>query len=170
MKKFKKLICGAVNTGIDTKCLIVLVILITLAVCAIALIVSMLDVRTSILASSLDLANSELVQLALHNNLTRLPNRILLNDRLQQATQKAIRQKTHFAVLFMDLDGFKAVKDTYGHHIGDQLLLQVAKRINDAKRGEDTVARLGGDEFVLLIDPGEPEDAAMLAQRLVEII
>jgi diguanylate cyclase (GGDEF)-like protein len=70
----------------------------------------------------------------------------------------------------MDLDGFKAVNDTYGHHTGDQLLLQVAKRINDAKRGEDTVARLGGDEFVLLIDPGEPEDAAMLAQRLVENI
>ncbi|MGO8227318.1 diguanylate cyclase domain-containing protein, partial [Rhizobium ruizarguesonis] len=81
---------------------------------------------------------------------------------LQQAIHKAIRQKSHFAVLFMDLDGFKAVNDTYGHHTGDQLLLQVAKRINDAKRGEDTVARLGGDEFVLLIDPGEPEDAAML--------
>ncbi|VVP47624.1 putative signaling protein [Pseudomonas fluorescens] len=163
-------VCGAVNTGIDTKWLIVLVILITLAVCAIALIVSLLDVRTSLLASSLDLANSELVQLALHDNLTRLPNRILLDDRLQQAIQKAIRQKSHFAVLFMDLDGFKAVNDTYGHHTGDQLLLQVAKRINDAKRGEDTVARLGGDEFVLLIDPGEPEDAAMLAQRLGENI
>lgn len=91
--------------------------------------------RTSILANSLDLANSELVQLALHDNLTRLPNRILLNDRLQQAIHKAIRQKSHFAVLFMDLDGFKAVNDTYGHHTGDQLLLQVAKRINDAKRG-----------------------------------
>ena len=163
-------VCGAVNAGIDSNWLMVLVILITLAVCAIALIVSMLDVRTSILASSLDLANSELVQLALHDNLTRLPNRSLLNDRLQQAIHKAIRQKSHFAVLFMDLDGFKAVNDTYGHHTGDQLLLQVAKRINDAKRGEDTVARLGGDEFVLLIDPGEPEDAAMLAQRLVENI
>ena len=163
-------VCGAVNTGIDTKWLIVLVILITLAVCAIALIVSMLDVRTSILARSLDLANSEMAQLALQDNLTRLPNRILLSDRLQQAIQKAIRQKSYFAVLFMDLDGFKAVNDTYGHHTGDQLLLQVAKRINDAKRGGDTVARLGGDEFVLLIDPGEPEDAAMLAQRLVENI
>tara|TARA_Y100000815_G_scaffold271872_1_gene299405 strand:- start:395 stop:1759 length:1365 start_codon:yes stop_codon:yes gene_type:complete len=130
----------------------------------------MLDVRTSILARSLDLANSEMAQLALQDNLTRLPNRILLSDRLQQAIQKAIRQKSYFAVLFMDLDGFKAVNDTYGHHTGDQLLLQVAKRINDAKRGGDTVARLGGDEFVLLIDPGEPEDAAMLAQRLVENI
>jgi diguanylate cyclase (GGDEF)-like protein len=163
-------VCGAMNTGIDSKWLVVLVILITLAVCAIALIVSMLDVRTSLLANSLDRANSELVQLALHDNLTRLPNRILLNDRLDQAIQKANRQKSHFAVLFMDLDGFKAVNDACGHHTGDQLLVEVAKRIDQAKRGEDTVARLGGDEFVLLIDPGEPEDAAVLAQRLVESV
>ncbi|WP_296247568.1 putative bifunctional diguanylate cyclase/phosphodiesterase [Pseudomonas sp. UBA4194] len=163
-------VCGAVNSGIDSKWLVVLVILVTLAVCAIALIVSMLDVRTSLLANSLDHANSALVQLALQDNLTGLPNRILLNDRLEQAIQKATRQQSHFAVLFMDLDGFKAVNDTYGHHTGDQLLVEVARRINEAKRGEDTVARLGGDEFVLLIDPGEPEDAAALAQRLVESI
>ncbi len=163
-------ICGAAGDGIDSKWLVVLVIVVTLAVCAIALIVSMLDVRTSLLATSLDRANSELVQLALHDNLTRLPNRILLNDRLDQAIHKAVRQKSHFAVLFMDLDGFKAVNDAYGHHIGDLLLVEVAKRIQDAKRGEDTVARLGGDEFVVLLDPGEPEDAALLAQRLVESI
>ncbi|WP_053178864.1 putative bifunctional diguanylate cyclase/phosphodiesterase [Pseudomonas kilonensis] len=163
-------VCGAVNTGIDSKWLVVLVILVTLAVCAIALIISMLDVRTSLLANSLDRANSELVQLALHDNLTRLPNRILLNDRLEQAIQKAARQKSQFAVLFMDLDGFKLVNDTYGHHTGDQLLVEVATRINNAKRGEDTGARLGGDEFVLLIDLAEPDDAAALAQRLVEDI
>jgi diguanylate cyclase (GGDEF)-like protein len=163
-------VCGAAISGIDSKWLVILVILVTLAVCAIALIISMLDVRTSILASSLDRANSELVQLALHDNLTRLPNRILLNDRLEQAIQKATRQKSQFAVLFMDLDGFKLVNDTYGHHTGDQLLVEVAKRINDAKRGEDTVARLGGDEFVLLIDSSEPEDVAVLAQRLVDCI
>jgi len=163
-------VCGAVNAGIDSKWLMVLVILITLAVSAIALIISMLDVRTSLLANSLDRANSELVQLALHDNLTRLPNRILLNDRLDQALQKATRQQSHFAVLFMDLDGFKAVNDTYGHHTGDQLLVEVARRITEAKRSEDTVARLGGDEFVLLIDPAQPEDAAVLAQRLMESI
>ncbi|WP_226503472.1 bifunctional diguanylate cyclase/phosphodiesterase [Pseudomonas sp. MWU16-30317] len=163
-------ICGAAGDGIDSKWLVVLVIVVTLAVCAIALIVSMLDARTSLLATSLDRANSELVQLALHDNLTRLPNRILLNDRLDQAIHKAVRQKSHFAVLFMDLDGFKAVNDVYGHHTGDLLLVEVAKRIQNAKRGEDTVARLGGDEFVVLIDPGEPEDAAVLAQRLVESI
>jgi len=160
--------CGAANSGIDTQWLAIVVIVVTLAVFAIALIISMLDARTSLLASSLDEANSELVQLALHDNLTRLPNRILLDDRLDQAIQKSTRERRNFAVLFMDLDGFKSVNDIYGHHAGDRLLAEVAQRILDTKRSEDTAARLGGDEFVLLIDPGEPEDAAALAQRLVE--
>ena len=162
--------CGAANNGIDTKWLAVLVIVVSLAVFAIALIVSMLDVRTKVLATSLDQANSELVQLALLDNLTKLPNRVLLNDRLEQAIQKSAREKRHFAVLFMDLDGFKAINDVYGHHAGDLLLVEVSRRILDTKRCEDTAARLGGDEFVLLIDPGEPEDAAVLAQRLIESI
>lgn len=162
--------CGAANSGIDTKWLAVLVIVVSLAVFAIALIVSMLDVRTNLLATSLDRANSELVQLALHDNLTKLPNRVLLNDRLEQAIQKATRGNRHFAVLFLDLDGFKAVNDAYGHHVGDLLLIEVSRRILDTKRSEDSVARLGGDEFVLLIDLGEPEEAAALAQRLIESI
>ncbi|WP_213881274.1 bifunctional diguanylate cyclase/phosphodiesterase [Pseudomonas sp. dw_358] len=162
--------CGAASNGIANQWLAVLVIVVSLAVFAIALIVSMLDARTNLLASSLDEANSELVKLALHDTLTRLPNRVLLGDRLEQAIQKTNRGKKHFAVLFMDLDGFKAVNDIYGHHAGDLLLVEVARRISETKRGEDTVARLGGDEFVLLIDPGEPEDASALAQRLVEII
>lgn len=149
--------CGAANTGIDTKWLAVLVIVVSLAVFAIALIISMLDVRTKLLATSLDRANSELVQLALHDNLTKLPNRFLLDDRLEQAIQKAAREKRHFAVLFMDLDGFKAVNDLYGHHVGDLLLIEVAQRILDTQRSEDTAARLGGDEFVLLIDTGSPK-------------
>ncbi|UVM48722.1 EAL domain-containing protein [Pseudomonas sp. B21-015] len=162
--------CGAANNGIDTKWLALLVIVVSLAVFAIALIVSMLDVRTNLLAISLDQANSELVQLALHDNLTKLPNRVLLNDRLEQAIQKSTREKRHFAVLFLDLDGFKAINDVYGHHVGDLLLIDVSRRILDTKRCEDTGARLGGDEFVLLIDPGEPEDTAALAQRLIESI
>lgn len=161
-------ICGAAVSGMDNQWIAILVILVSLTVFAIALIISMLDVRTSILASSLDQANSELVHLALHDNLTGLPNRILLNDRIEQAITKATRKSTRFSLLFMDLDGFKAVNDINGHHIGDQLLIQVAKRVTETARGEDTVARLGGDEFVLLIEQGEPEDSATLAQRLVE--
>ncbi len=160
--------CGAANSGIDTKWLAVLVIVVSLAVFAIALIVSMLDVRTKVIANSLDQANNELLQLALRDNLTKLPNRALLNDRLEQAIQKSAREKRHFAVLFMDLDGFKTINDVYGHHTGDLLLIEVSQRILSTKRCEDTAARLGGDEFVLLIDPGEPEDAAVLSQRLID--
>lgn len=162
--------CGAANSGIDTKWLAVVVIIISLAVFAIALIVSMLDMRTNLLSRSLDQANSELVQLALHDNLTKLPNRFLLNDRLNQAIQKASRNQSRFALFFMDLDGFKSVNDLYGHHIGDLLLMDVSGRILDTIRAEDTAARLGGDEFVLMIDPSEPDDAAMFAQRLVESV
>ncbi|MDY7533277.1 EAL domain-containing protein [Pseudomonas sp. Bout1] len=162
--------CGASNNGIDTNWLAVLVIVVSLAVFAIALIISMLDVRTNLLATSLDNANSELIQLALHDNLTKLPNRVLLNDRLEQTIQKAARENRYFSVLFMDLDGFKTINDVYGHHVGDLLLIEVSRRILHTKRCEDTVARLGGDEFVLLIDPGDPEDTAALAQRLIESI
>jgi diguanylate cyclase (GGDEF)-like protein len=162
--------CGAANSGIDAKWLALVVIVVSLAVFAIALIVSMLDVRANVLTTSLDRANSELVQLALHDNLTRLPNRVLLGDRLDQAIHKATREGRQFAVLFMDLDGFKAVNDVYGHHVGDLLLKEVSRRILAVKRGEDTVARLGGDEFVMSLDVARPEDAALQAQRLVDVL
>lgn len=161
-------ICGAANSGMDSQWMAILVIVVSLAVFAIALIISMLDVRTSILANSLDQANSELIHLALHDTLTQLPNRILLNDRLEHAVAKAARKNSRFALFFMDLDGFKAINDVYGHHVGDELLIQVAARITDSVRQEDTVARLGGDEFVVLIESGEPEESATLAQRLIE--
>lgn len=166
--------CGAAGRGIDNGWLAVLVIVITLAVIAIALIVSVLDsrleARTSVLATSLARANRELIQLALHDNLTKLPNRMLLDDRLEQAIQQAIRDDRRFAVLFMDLDGFKAVNDAYGHHLGDLLLIEVAERIRANVRAQDTIARLGGDEFVLLIEAREPADAATLAEKLVKRI
>lgn len=160
--------CGAAPTGIDAKWLAMVVIVVSLVVFAIALVVSMLDVRADALAQSLDRANSELVQLALHDNLTRLPNRVLLGDRMEQAIDTALREGRQLAVLFVDLDGFKAVNDLYGHHTGDLLLKAVAGRILKAKRWQDTVARLGGDEFVVVLDIRGPEDAAELAQRIVD--
>ncbi|UPQ84517.1 EAL domain-containing protein [Pseudomonas knackmussii] len=165
--------CGAAN-GVDANWLALLIIVLTLAVLAITLIVSVLDARlqarTSVLASSLEKANSELVQLALHDNLTRLPNRLLLEDRLGQALKVAQREQSCFAVMFMDLDGFKAVNDAFGHHIGDQLLVSVTERLRSCVRAQDTLARLGGDEFVLLASIFGPDDAATLAAKLVQCV
>ncbi|MFH7586801.1 putative bifunctional diguanylate cyclase/phosphodiesterase [Oceanimonas smirnovii] len=163
-------ICGAANSGIENQWLAVLVIVVTLAVFSIALIVSMLDVRTHKLTSSLDLANDELIKLALHDNLTKLPNRTLLNDRLEQAIRRAERKKTEFSMLFFDLDGFKAVNDMHGHHVGDALLKEIANRLMSAKREEDTIARLGGDEFLMLMESERPENPATVAQRLIALV
>ncbi|MCO8271440.1 GGDEF domain-containing protein [Actinoplanes sp. TRM 88003] len=111
---------------------------------------------------------------ALHDPLTGLPNRVLLADRMGQAGLRATRQAGHrFAVLLLDLNGFKAVNDSLGHAAGDVLLIEVAQRLTGLLRESDTVARLGGDEFVVLLD-GLPADGAeelvrdTIATRLTE--
>lgn len=167
-------ICTAASEGILPGWLALVVIIVTLSVLAIALLTSVLDARlesqTSLLAKSLAVANQELTQQALQDNLTKLPNRTLLEDRLNQILHKAQRTHSRFAVMFLDLDGFKAINDSLGHHIGDMLLIEVAQRIRSSIRAQDTAARLGGDEFVLLIEVAEPEDAASVADKLCNII
>ncbi|QHM74211.1 putative signaling protein [Mixta theicola] len=164
----------AMAHGVDSNWLAILVAVVTLSILGITLLVSMLDARlqarTSMLASSLAEANRELAQLALHDNLTRLPNRILLEDRLDQAISKATRENSRFALMFMDLDGFKAVNDAFGHHIGDSLLVAVTERMTANMTGHYTLARLGGDEFVLLTEIDDPNDAATIADALVRLI
>jgi diguanylate cyclase (GGDEF)-like protein/PAS domain S-box-containing protein len=88
---------------------------------------------------------------AYHDHLTELPNRLLFVDRLQQAIHTAGREARLLALLMLDLDGFKAVNDSAGHHVGDELLQQVAKRLRGEVRASDTVARLGGDEFAIIV-------------------
>jgi diguanylate cyclase (GGDEF)-like protein len=129
-----------------------------------------LESRTSVLADSLAEANQELTYLALHDSLTKVPNRLLLEDRLNQAIQNADRGGGYFALMFIDLDGFKVVNDAYGHAVGDLLLVEVAQRIGATVRTQDTVARVGGDEFVLLAAVNEPADAATLAGKLLTVI
>ena len=107
--------------------------------------------------------------LAYYDILTGLPNRVLLADRLGQALAKAQREPHTLAVLFVDLDRFKQVNDTFGHDAGDKLLKEVAKRLTQRVRENDTVARLGGDEFIVLLDGIQSaEDAALVARKLLE--
>jgi diguanylate cyclase (GGDEF)-like protein/PAS domain S-box-containing protein len=111
-------------------------------------------------------AEADIERLAFYDALTGLPNRRLLIDRLHQALEFSSRRITHGALLFIDLDNFKVLNDTSGHHMGDELLKQVAERLAQCVRSTDTVARLGGDEFVVMLeDIGEgPEEAGAQAE------
>ena len=103
-------------------------------------------------------------QLAFYDPLTGLPNRSLLRDRLQQVLTHSTRRKNHGAILFIDLDNFKALNDTKGHNIGDLLLIEVAKRLQDCIRSSDTVARMGGDEFVVVLKELDEDTLQAVAQ------
>lgn len=109
--------------------------------------------------------------LAHYDALTHLPNRALLNDHIDLAIAGARRDQSKFALVFLDLDRFKSVNDTMGHHVGDTLLQAVAERLKKCVRETDTVARLGGDEFVILLHHiHEEKDAASVAQKVIELI
>ncbi|WP_343864751.1 diguanylate cyclase domain-containing protein [Caenispirillum bisanense] len=113
-------------------------------------------------------ATAALKQAATHDALTGLPNRALMQDRLGQALARTARDGSGLAVLFIDLDGFKPVNDTFGHLAGDMLLQGVAQRLRGCVRDSDTVARVGGDEFVVVsLGSGSPEAAATVADKLL---
>lgn len=109
--------------------------------------------------------------LSLHDPLTGLPNRLHFNDRLGWAINYAKRNKDKFAVMFLDLDGFKEVNDSYGHQIGDRVLKEVAHRLKGCIRGIDTLSRLGGDEFIcILIQLKNEQDASIVARKFIHAI
>ncbi len=113
-------------------------------------------------------AQEKLDHLAHHDPLTALPNRLLFHDRLQHALLRAARRAEQLAILFIDLDRFKNVNDTLGHHIGDELLQQVAAQLSARLREGDTLARLGGDEFIVLLENVDGQyGATQVAEKLV---
>jgi diguanylate cyclase (GGDEF)-like protein len=117
-----------------------------------------------------DLKNyqNELEHIARYDALTHLPNRLMLSDRLCQAMMHAQRREQCLGVVFIDLDGFKTINDTYGHDAGDQVLIAVSTRMRQALRDGDTLARNGGDEFVaVLVDLADASDALPLLDRLL---
>lgn len=157
--------------GVSNPGLAVWVSLITLSILGITLLSSMLDaqVRAARLATRLNRANQELRQLAMHDNLTALPNRVMLEQQLDLAIKQAMLKEDRFAVIYMDLDGFKAVNDTWGHHVGDRLLVAVAERLRSQLSNTMLLVRLGGDEFVLMAEC-DITPARQLAQKLVKVI
>jgi diguanylate cyclase (GGDEF)-like protein/PAS domain S-box-containing protein len=113
----------------------------------------------------------QIAHLAEHDALTGLPNRLLLNDRLDLAISRANRESNQLAILFLDLDNFKHINDSLGHPAGDKLLKSAAKRLQDCVRAPDTVSRQGGDEFVLLLqDVEQIDDAAFTAERILKVM
>lgn len=114
-------------------------------------------------------AEAHLHFMATHDPLTLLPNRSLFLDRLQHATSLAKRNQHHLAVLFLDLDGFKTVNDTYGHEIGDRLLQAIAERFHQNLRACDTVARISGDEFAFILENISNEhNASIVAEKILK--
>lgn len=109
-------------------------------------------------------------QLAFYDSLTDLPNRALFLDRLEQTLEAARRHGQHGALLFLDLDRFKEINDSQGHAVGDEALVQVARRFVEVSRKEETLARLGGDEFVLIAEGARQAAAALIAERMLRVL
>lgn len=125
--------------------------------------------RLSARVDELKINQQFLGNLAYHDQLTGLPNRLLFLDRLQQTLIKAERNHTQFAVVFLDLDKFKEINDSFGHAIGDKVLKVSAARMQTSIRQTDTLARLAGDEFTILLeDLGSPADAARIAMKIID--
>ncbi|MDB5804664.1 MAG: hypothetical protein JWN73_1986 [Betaproteobacteria bacterium] len=165
-------VCLAAN-GINLNWLAALILLATVAVLSLTLVLSVLDARMEISenrhTSSLKAANAELLRQATHDALTGLPNRVVLDERIQHAIDSSERSHRRFAVYFMDLDGFKAVNDSLGHRIGDNLLKELASRLRNNLRKQDLIARFGGDEFVILVeDVADAGNAAAVAEKLFD--
>ncbi len=115
-------------------------------------------------------AEKHIRQLAYFDALTGLPNRVLLNDRIEQAITKAQRSQGSIALMFLDLDRFKNINDSLGHRMGDAVLIETAERIKTAVREADTVSRLGGDEFILVLPEADNDGAAHVAEKVIQAI
>ncbi|SFN35220.1 diguanylate cyclase [Mycetocola miduiensis] len=112
----------------------------------------------------------QLAELALHDQLTGLANRKLLEERLDQTVAAVIRKQRAVAILFLDLDGFKVVNDQCGHAVGDSVLQQISARLRDVIRAGDTIGRYGGDEFVIICDDTEAASATVIADRIRTVV
>jgi len=168
-------VCRAadVGIGIDNLALASIIALIIIIILMVTIVTSALDTyfatENAKLAGELKSANAQLHNIAMYDHLTGLPGRLLLKDRLQLAVNRSDRSKKSFAYLMIDLDRFKPVNDSFGHHVGDKLLKSVAERLLCCIRKEDTAARIGGDEFVIVLNElTTDEDVKVVSNRILD--
>lgn len=118
--------------------------------------------------AALEKLTNEMTMIANHDSLTGLPNRLLLDELFSKTVLQARRHNRYFGVMFLDLDNFKPINDTYGHHVGDEALIEVSKRLKSVLRSSDIIARIGGDEFVVIVEDLEnSESATRIAKKLI---
>jgi len=162
-------VVGATD-GMSGDSLLSPVILATLLILMTALIFSSAQ-KTKLLRKIVGRTNDKLLHFATHDVLTGLPNRVLLTERIQHVIHMSKRSDLSFAVLFMDLDGFKTINDSLGHAVGDELLIAVGQRIAGCIRSEDMVSRVGGDEFVVVMsNPTAPEVIENLSENILSAL
>ncbi len=156
-------------SDIDPEWLATTIILFTFTILIVTLILSRYDARTNFLAGSVSQLNGQIIRLATIDTLTDLPNRWTLMEQVERAIVASKHRRNMFAILFMDLDGFKAINDSLGHSAGDEILKVFAQRLRHCVRCGDTVARLGGDEFVVLLENlGSTNDAEEMAISVLD--
>jgi diguanylate cyclase (GGDEF)-like protein len=161
-------ICGAAS-DVDLRWLGTTISIFTFAILIVTLMLSRFDARTAALAQSVSQLNSRIVHMATFDSLTELPNRRTLTEHMERAIELGRHGTGLFAILFMDIDGFKTINDSLGHTVGDHVLKAFAQRLLDCVSAGDTVARLGGDEFVVLVrHVGLPEDGLRVAQKVLD--
>jgi diguanylate cyclase (GGDEF)-like protein len=160
-----------INTGLDKAMVMRVALQVALLIFAILIIILMWNRRLKAEVKHRKQLEEKMKYMATHDDLTGLANRVLLKDRINTAIEIHQRQSLLLAVLFLDLDGFKTVNDTYGHDVGDELLLLVAKRLQACVRKSDTVVRFGGDEFVLLLTGlHHHNEASFVAEKVLKLL
>lgn len=161
----------SIETGLDKNVVVRVAAQVGVLIVIIIIIIMVWNRRLYLEIKNRKRLEQQMKYMATHDDLTGLANRILLKDRLNKAIAFHQRQQLSIAVLFIDLDGFKNINDNYGHDVGDELLIEVAKRLNACVRDSDTVVRFGGDEFVLLLTGLHNQDeAAYVAEKVLKII
>lgn len=163
-------ICGAAKLGVHSDVLALWVGVVSLLLLLVSKLISIFDERTTYFIESLAKANQQLKTQTFYDHLTKLPNRVLLEEQVKQALQRAKNHQYSIAYMVINLDGFKTINASIGLNAGDAVLIEVANRIRAVLEDQHAVARAAADEFVVVLEQIAPEDAAVVAERVMAAI